>query len=65
MTLQIEVRFRELTTLDRCDRCRAQAKLLVKTSTGAELLFCAHHGTENLPALEAGGYKMKWSNKDD
>lgn len=61
MTVTIEVKFRELTKLDRCDRCGAAAKLLVKTKKGGELLFCAHHGNEHLPMLEAREHKMKWS----
>lgn len=31
-----------LTALDRCDRCGAQAYVLVSGLSG-ELLFCAHH----------------------
>jgi hypothetical protein len=35
---------RELTALDRCDRCGAQAYVrAVLGSSGGELLFCAHH----------------------
>ncbi|THJ67513.1 hypothetical protein E8P82_05315 [Arthrobacter echini] len=35
---------RELTALDRCDRCGAQAYVrAVLQSSGGELLFCAHH----------------------
>lgn len=40
----------DLTTADRCDRCRAQAfyrAVLVK----GELLFCAHHGREHAARL--------------
>ncbi len=33
----------ELTALDRCDYCGAQAYIRATLSTG-ELLFCAHHG---------------------
>lgn len=32
----------ELTALDRCDSCAAQAYVRIKGSTG-ELLFCGHH----------------------
>lgn len=32
-----------LSSLDRCDRCGAQAYVRVTMSTGGELLFCAHH----------------------
>lgn len=35
---------RELTALDRCDRCGAQAYVrAVLQSSGGELLFCGHH----------------------
>ncbi|AUZ87029.1 DUF7455 domain-containing protein [Arthrobacter sp. TmT3-37] len=35
---------RELTALDRCDRCGAQAYVrAVLSSSGGELLFCGHH----------------------
>ncbi|MHA7305924.1 DUF7455 domain-containing protein [Arthrobacter sp. TMN-49] len=34
----------ELSTLDRCDRCGAQAYVrVVLESSGGELLFCGHH----------------------
>ncbi len=34
----------QLTTLDRCDRCGAQAYVrVVLESSGGELLFCGHH----------------------
>ncbi len=41
----------ELTATDRCDRCGAQAYIRARLVTGGELLFCAHHGREHLPAL--------------
>jgi ribosomal protein L37E len=31
-----------LKTVDRCDRCGAQAFVMIKGSTG-DLLFCGHH----------------------
>lgn len=35
---------RELTALDRCDRCGAKAYVrAVLQSSGGELLFCGHH----------------------
>ena len=34
-----------LTAMDRCDRCGAQAFYLAELLSG-ELLFCAHHGRE-------------------
>ncbi|WP_038468140.1 hypothetical protein [Arthrobacter sp. PAMC 25486] len=34
----------QLTTLDRCDRCGAQAYVrVVLESSGGELRFCGHH----------------------
>ncbi|MDJ0318124.1 MULTISPECIES: DUF7455 domain-containing protein [Arthrobacter] len=34
----------QLTTLDRCDRCGAQAYVrVVLESSGGALLFCGHH----------------------
>ena len=35
----------ELTALDRCDACGAQAYIRVVVASG-ELLFCAHHGAK-------------------
>ena len=40
-----------LTAADRCDRCGAQAYVRARLHGGGELLFCAHHGREHLPAL--------------
>jgi hypothetical protein len=41
----------ELTAADRCDRCGAQAYIRARLLNGGELLFCAHHGRQHLPAL--------------
>ncbi len=41
----------ELTAADRCDRCGAQAYIRARLVSGGELLFCAHHGRQHLPAL--------------
>ena len=41
-----------LTALDLCDRCGAQAYVRVLLPNSGELLFCAHHGREHLPALK-------------
>lgn len=40
-----------LTANDRCDRCGAQAYMLVQLQGGGELLFCAHHGKEHKDKL--------------
>lgn len=37
----------QLSAVDRCDRCGAQAYLRVELSGGGELLFCAHHAREH------------------
>ena len=37
----------QLTAVDRCDRCGAQAYLRVELAGGGELLFCAHHAREH------------------
>jgi hypothetical protein len=42
----------ELTALDRCDRCGAQAYVRVELSTGGVLLFCAHHAREHGDKLQ-------------
>lgn len=41
----------ELTAVDRCDRCGAQAYLRVLLQAGGELLFCAHHAREHSEKL--------------
>lgn len=40
----------ELTALDRCDACGAQAYIRVVVANG-ELLFCAHHGRKHQEKL--------------
>jgi len=41
-----------LGTEDRCDRCGAQAYVLVRLRTGQDLQFCVHHYTAHAAALE-------------
>ncbi len=41
----------ELTALDRCDSCGAQAYVRVTLASG-ELLFCAHHAAKFREKLE-------------
>ena len=41
------VDFPELTALDRCDRCGAQAYVRTVLAAGSELLFCSHHWHDN------------------
>jgi hypothetical protein len=38
---------REMTALDRCDRCGAQAYVRTVLASGSELLFCNHHWHQN------------------
>jgi len=40
-----------LSAVDRCDRCGAQAYVLVELSSGASLQFCGHHWSEYESAL--------------
>ena len=42
----------QLTALDRCDECGAQAYIRVELASG-DLLFCSHHGNEKKAALES------------
>ncbi len=42
----------ELTALDRCDSCGAQAYIRVMIGE-SELLFCAHHGRRHQEKLAA------------
>jgi len=37
----------QLTALDRCDRCGAQAYVRVVLAAGGDLLFCGHHFREH------------------
>lgn len=39
------------TSLDRCDRCGAQAYVGVELASGRGLLFCAHHAREHAEKL--------------
>ena len=48
----------DLTALDRCDRCGAQAFLRAVLTTG-ELLFCAHHGREYGDRLAAAALRIE------
>ena len=41
----------QLGTHDRCDRCGAQAYVLVRLKSGNDLQFCAHHYTAHSDAL--------------
>ncbi len=43
---------RDMSALDRCDACGARAWVRA-VMTSSELLFCAHHGSKHLDALQA------------
>ena len=55
-----------LSNADRCDRCPAQAFVLVKGVAG-ELMFCGHHFSENEVSLIKFAYEIvddrDWINK--
>lgn len=40
-----------LSSEDRCDRCGAQAYILVRLTSGRDLQFCVHHYTAHSEAL--------------
>lgn len=42
-----------LSAEDRCDRCEAQAYVLVRLHSGKALQFCVHHYTAHSAALAA------------
>ena len=48
-----------LNALDVCDRCGAQAYVRVLLPNSGELLFCAHHSREHLPALKKAGAEVQ------
>ena len=48
---------RQLKIVDRCDRCAAQAFILVKGVSG-ELYFCGHHYAANEEALIKFSYEI-------
>jgi ribosomal protein L37E len=48
---------RQIKVADRCDRCGAQAFVLVKGVTG-ELYFCGHHYVQNQDALSKFAYEI-------
>ena len=48
---------RQIRVVDRCDRCGAQAFVLVKGVSG-ELFFCGHHYTKNEDALIKFAYDI-------
>ena len=57
MTKIKESKPRVLNQLDRCDRCNAQAFILVKLISG-ELMFCGHHFNKNSNILIDSSYEI-------
>lgn len=54
-----------LSKADRCDRCGAQAFVLVaKAGAASELLFCAHHFHKHAPELFAAGWTTETDHRD-
>ncbi len=50
-----------LTTVDRCDRCGANARVRVIFSSGAHLLFCGHHGRRYERKLFEAAAVVEWN----
>nr|WP_233437184.1 hypothetical protein [Terrimesophilobacter mesophilus] len=61
-TATIERDSYQLTALDRCDSCGAQAYIRVMIGE-SELLFCAHHGRRHQEKLEA--VATDWHDESD
>ncbi|TLF33245.1 hypothetical protein [Microbacterium sp. 5K110] len=38
-----------------CDQCNARAYIHVQLTGGGTLAYCAHHGHQHTPALQAAG----------
>ncbi len=52
----------ELSSLDRCDSCGAQAYVRVRLQSG-ELFFCGHHASKVKPALASSA--LEWLDETD
>ncbi len=52
----------QLSALDRCDSCGAQAYVRVTMSTG-DLFFCAHHAAQFKEKLSATA--LEWHDESD
>ena len=55
--MENETEERQLNLADRCDRCGAQAFVIVKGVSG-ELYFCGHHYNQNEKALVKFAYEI-------
>ena len=52
MTSQITMEQTPLNSLDRCDRCGAQAYVRAILVSGGQLLFCSHHAKSYAEGLK-------------
>ena len=59
MSNQITMEQTPLNSLDRWDRCGAQAYVRATLLAGGELLFCAHHGKEYAEKLKTVAAKIQ------
>lgn len=50
-TVEKTLEHRVLTAFDRCDSCGHRSYHRVTTQSGAEFLFCGHHGNKYRDAL--------------
>ena len=48
---------RKIKVADRCDRCGAQAFVMI-TGVNGELYFCGHHYSQHEKALESYAYEI-------
>jgi hypothetical protein len=53
MSNQITMEQTPLNSLDRCDRCGAQAYIRAILISGGQLVFCAHHGKAYAEGLKS------------
>ena len=53
----LEEKQQTLSKLDRCDRCQAQAWILVRGLSG-ELYFCSHHFNKYEKKLQEWSYEI-------
>lgn len=58
-----EVPTMELRIADRCDRCNAQAYVVVAVG-GSTLLFCGHDFAKHEPAIRARGLRVVLDQRD-
>jgi len=59
LNLSEVVEFRELSAIDRCDRCGAQAFVATHLPTSHRLLFCGHHFARHESVLLSQGWVIQ------